>query len=366
MCHPRPPRQPERGAIAVLAAVLLIAVGAFLALSLNVGHLMSVKTQYQAAFDSAALAGAMSLDGTVNGVAAARDDAVTYATRHFLDNTRVAISTSDVTAGYWDATRHRFYGSGESVLIGDTAIVLDPSTTAQYFTAVKVCADTDGGSHNSQRDVWFSPFLHGRSHVVVGATAVGISGGPCTNTGCTLPLAVPSCSLLDGAGNLACGQNITLYFNYGHDKTVALADIIQPSHNTDNNEERTQMQAGASCTNPQVDVGDVVALGNGTDFNSQVEQKMYAPRNIVCSGSPPYRFCPRREVAVVNIGTNCSAPMNQHVTVVGFARLVITGTNSTGNDASITVYLDCTATSPSPTTGCANFGYGSRRHRLVQ
>jgi hypothetical protein len=109
-----------------------------------------------------------------------------------------------------------------------------------------------------------------------------------------------------------------------------------------------------------------VRLGNGSDFNPQVESNMYSPTNIVCTGVPaPYTGCPRREIAVVNIGTNCDVPMNRTVEVVGFARIVILATDSSGLDRSITVSLDCTGES-NASAGCANFGYGAKKLRLVQ
>src|SRR5262249_26143419 len=116
-----------------------------------------------------------------------------------------------------------------------------------------------------------------------------------------------------------------------------------------------------------VRVGDSVALGNGDDFNNSVEANMHWPTNIVCSGaSPPYTGCRRREMAVVNIGTNCDVPMNRESTVVGFVRVVIVGTNPGGVDESLTVYIDCSAVSGTAPAGCATFGFGAKKLRLVQ
>src|SRR5262249_55579757 len=158
-----------------------------------------------------------------------------------------------------------------------------PSTTAQYYNAVRIAAAADGAAgHNAPIPVWFTGFVGGAQTLNLNARAVAVGGGPCSNNGCTLPMVVPSCSLLDGSGNLACGTLVTLHFNYGYGKQVALADVVQPSRSVSNSEERQQMADGAACRNPVVEVGDVVALGNGNDFNSQVEANMYWPTNIVC------------------------------------------------------------------------------------
>jgi len=349
-----------------LAAVVVLLFGGFLALSLNTGHMMNARAQLQGAYDAAALAGAHELDGTVAGVTDAKATAVAYGHLHRLDRVAVGLLASDVLPGHWDSVARAFYTTGDTVHIGDADVTLSPASTAQYYNAVKVTASTDGASgHNQPLAVWFSNFI-GRTTVRVGASGIAVGGGPCTDSGCTLPLALPSCALVDAGGNVACGTTMTLHFNHGYGKDVALASLI-PGFSASNFQERVQMHNGASCVNGTVEVGDDVRLGNGNDFNSQVESNMYFPTNIVCTGVPsPYTGCPRREVAVVNIGTNCSVPMNRTVEVVGFARIVILATDSSGADRSITVYLDCTGASSNASAGCANFGYGAKKLRLVQ
>lgn len=360
----------ERGAIAVLAAIVLLVVGGFMALSLNVGHLMNARTQMQGALDSAALAGARELDGTSGGLTAARNVAVTFGTRHYIDRMAVGMGVSDVTAGYWDKATKSFFTTGQTVTIGDSTVTLDPAATAPYYNAVSARSVTDGvGSHNSQLDVWFGAFLGNIRKTHTGASAVAVGGGPCTDTGCTLPLAVPSCALLDNGGNLACGTTMTLNFNHGHGKDIAFADITQPSGQPNPNTVIDQNHAAQTCTNPTVKVGDTVRLSNGNFFNNHVEDSFYGPdASMVCNAAYPYTNCPRKEVAVVNIGTNCGVPMNQSHSVVGFVQVVITGTQSTpGNARSITVYLDCNGgPSNSGASGCASFGWGSQNLRLVR
>jgi Flp pilus assembly protein TadG len=360
----RPTRAHERGAIAVLAAIMVMLLGAFLALALNTGHKMNTKAQLQQAYDAAVLAGAATFNGTPAGVAQAKLAAIRFATAHNLDKAAVGVSASDVTVGYWDKKTSRFFAEGSSVTIGEAAITLDRDKNPQYFTAVKIGAATDGtGSHNSPMDVWFSSFVGNRATMQVYAGAIGVGGGPCVESGCALPLAIPSCALVDSGGYVLCGTVQTLYFNHGQGKDIALADVTQPSNHVDNAEERQQMAAGAACTNPDVEVNDVIRLGNGNDFNKQVDDAMHAPHNIVCAAAAPYTGCPRRQIPVTN--TDCTAPMNGYSTVVGFAHVVVVDTNPSGRDASISFYIDCSGTSTSE-SGCANFGFGSTKLRLVQ
>src|SRR5262249_30368434 len=151
-----------------------------------------------------------------------------YARHHALDMAAIALNTSDAQAGYWESATKTFFTDGQTVLIGDAYVTLAPSTTAQYYNAVRVAASADAAAgHNAPLGVWCGGFLGGARTMTLGARAVAVGGGPCSNSGCTLPLVVPSCALLDGGGNIACGTVVRLYFNHGHGKDVALADVLQ-------------------------------------------------------------------------------------------------------------------------------------------
>src|SRR3954463_16713347 len=115
-------RQSESGAVAVLAAFVLMTIRAFLALTLNVGHMMNARAQLQAAADAAALAGGRSLNGTAAGQARANISARRYAILHNLDTDAVAVDVNadndaggDVVSGYWDTVTRTFYGNGEQI-----------------------------------------------------------------------------------------------------------------------------------------------------------------------------------------------------------------------------------------------------------
>jgi hypothetical protein len=216
-------------------------------------------------------------------------------------------------------------------------------------------------------EVWFSGFLGNRTTFGTASGAVAISGGACEDdSGCTLPFAIPACALFDNGGSLECGTVMTLNFNHGHGKDVALA-VVDPSnpHNPTPPLVMAGEEKAQSCTNDNVSVGDLVNVQNGSDFNGHVEESLHGPTlDLVCTAAAPYTGCPRRQIPVVDI-TDCSNPMNQARAVVGFTRVVITGTNPSGSDASITVYIDCGGT-PVASMGCTYFGYGERKLRLVQ
>ncbi|HET6151258.1 MAG TPA: pilus assembly protein TadG-related protein, partial [Polyangia bacterium] len=244
-------RDPERGAIAILAALMLMVVGGFLALSLNVGHKMAVKAEMQAAYDAAALAGVRDLNGRSAGMTRARTIAVGYATSHALDKTAVALGTNagnaatgDVVAGYWDGSH--FFSDGDTINIGSTPVTLSRLTTPQYYIALKVQGATDGAvDHNAPIDVFFDAFLL-QSTYRVGTSAVAVGGGPC-NEGCAIPLVIPSCALVDGSGGLRCDQPQGFFAPSTID-TIGLTDLNQnPATNPNTGSVADATSNGTTC-----------------------------------------------------------------------------------------------------------------------
>jgi hypothetical protein len=352
----------QRGAIAILAAIVLIALGGMIALSLNIGHKVSARTELQASFDSGSLAGALSLNGTTAGITKGKSIGMYVAVRHAVDKYAVALNSTDVVPGYWNSTSKTFYSFGQSVTIGDSAVLLDQAATPQYFNAFKIGGGADGQSgHNSSLDVILGGFFGPNGKMAVATSAVAVGGGPCSATGCTLPLAVPAWSLLDAGGAPACDTTITMGFNFGQGKLVAFADIRQSANNPPNFQDiQAQNQLCTTATPVPSSVGDVVHLTNGV-----LPQQAYDSFDpLICTvAAAPYASCPRYQIPVINIG---QTPMNQTQAVVGFASVVLLGQNRVnGNTASITIYIDCAGTSAGP-TGCASFGFNTKKVRLVQ
>ena len=100
----------RRGAIAVLAAILSVFMVGMIAFAVDFGYLSLVRTQLQATADSAALAGA----GTMNTneadmIAAAKN----FATRNKVAGRAAQLTTSDVEPGIWDTTARTFTPSSD-------------------------------------------------------------------------------------------------------------------------------------------------------------------------------------------------------------------------------------------------------------
>lgn len=107
----RSPRRNRRGAIVVLFAVIIVAMLALLALSIDVGFLADARTESQRAADAGALAGAGAL--TVD-VATAEPVAVEFVRQNPICSRVLDAGDIDVEIGQWDRTSRLFAAGGDS------------------------------------------------------------------------------------------------------------------------------------------------------------------------------------------------------------------------------------------------------------
>jgi hypothetical protein len=331
----------------------------FCALAMNAGYKSVAKQDLQNGVDAAAMAGAGTLDGTDTGIFRAPRRASSVARRNKVWTQPFGLNFGDAVPGYWDSVSKTFSGLGDTIHIGNANIVLSLAQP-QYFTAVRVEAEADGfGNHPLVQTVFWTPT--GSTRLTVEGSAVGVGGGPCSDdSGCTLPIVLPSCAMTDNAGNSVCGTVQTIYFNHGQGKDAATANILGGPASDSNL--RTQLSDGAACNNGQVDVGQDVNLSNGDNFNKNDDDRLRSPVNVVCTGVAfPYDSCPHEQLPVAYVA-DCTRPMNGTASTVGFARVVILATNPGGADESFTIYIDCSSRDTSDSSGCAHFGYGAFPH----
>jgi Flp pilus assembly protein TadG len=391
-------RETERGAIAVLAAIVLIAIGGFLALSLNVGHKMNAKAQLQSAMDAAALGGAGDLDGTSTAVTNAHPDAQDFATKHYLDTAAVAVNANlsnsaggDIEVGYWDVRTNRFYREGDSPFIGDFNVTLSHTATPQFLNAVRVSGGADGVSgHNSPLDVFLSSFVGGVSTLNVKASAVAMAGGPCVASRNVVPIEVASCALTNASGDTLCNQDVTLTLD-GPGVTmwnIAFADLTPPANLVDDAEVGAQFVAAWTGASVPIDAfptpGDIDSAITSTagTLTTQGLTVGTGPGNMPAAaidtgafGTTPRAGATRVRMPVVNTGSNtapCTATMHvPTVTPIGFVTVVFRNVNlapGPGLPRTMRVWIDCnqSAVDNSPLAlgraGCANFGYPALRY----
>jgi Flp pilus assembly protein TadG len=187
-------RSDRRGAILVLAAVMVAVLLGIVAFAVDYGHLLKVRTDLQRSADASALAAVQDLirkeDGTQD-VNAARATARTYAGNN-LNNTSFQLPDGDIQIGRYDTNS-----------IYSEVILLNDGT----FDAVRVTARRDG-SANPEVPLFFARIL-GMTEAPVTARATAVlqkaaAMGPGADV---LPFATPK-TLWDG---LSEGDQWTLY-----------------------------------------------------------------------------------------------------------------------------------------------------------
>lgn len=150
---PRHRRADRRGAIVVLAAFLLIVMLGMVAFSVDMGYIVLVKTELQAAADSAALAAGATMSATRTNLEAT---ATHYASLHRAAGQPVQLQSADIQYGVWDQNARTF------------------SPTNQIGNAVRVTARRDSSTGNNH--LFFATVL-GKDSYEIAASAIAL-GNP--------------------------------------------------------------------------------------------------------------------------------------------------------------------------------------------
>ncbi len=327
------PRLQERGATAVVVAILVVAIGGMMALSLNVGHFMSVRNQLQNATDAGALAGAKSLNGTVAKLTEARNMAQDFTERHKTDRQVLEIDLNasndpggDVVLGRWVEATASF------------EMVPNPVATPGQVNAVLVRAGRESARGNAL-DVFFSAFLS-QDEASVTAEAIGVGGGPCTE--CVVPLVFADCLIVQEDDSLACGEE--LVFTSATVDNIGFTNLIpgDGSVNTPGIIDVFNNNCGGG-----VGVGDSIGIGNGNNLNNNVIAAMqaYIERNGTTMKAP-----------IVHPASCPDPQFNQLQPVVGFATFTVLEIQGAPNRM-LRIALDCEPIVEEPQPGgCTFFG----------
>lgn len=346
MCAPSRGGRCQRGAVAVLVALMLAVLLGFLALTMNAGHKVSVRGELQNATDSAALAAARELNGTVEGLAAGRVMAAGYAGLHNTDGSQtVAIDPGDVTYGIWNfdaATFTPITGTGPFQL--------------QSINAVRVQAGREA-TRGNPLPVWISAFLGGRTQMDVRAAAVAVGGGP-RETRCVIPLAFADCKLMDADGNLRCDQQ--LVFKNDFEDNAGLTGLGQGSNTATEKALLEQAASGEGCVN--VSAGDPIDVQNGDNINPLMAGFQALIGRLVSAPVVHPYGCPD------------NPRYNQIYPMIGFVSLRIDYVGHVGKDPNcpggdgpcINVTMKCDQHTNDPEPGGPYYGLGTVTSRLVQ
>jgi hypothetical protein len=272
----RLPRDRQRGAVMVLACLMLLMLGAFFTLAFNLGLLMDSRTQLQAAADSAALAAARSLDGEASGLDAARRAARVNTGEHRAYDQNLQIGDADITFGRWHfKPAECTFGAG-----ADCFEPLDESDP-RAITAVRVGNGRDGvGDHNAPIDLPFTAFIPTEQSSLA-AQAVAVGGGAAAPQ-CALPFAVPECRILDDANHLRCGERMTLTFANANVDGIGFVNLYYPEERNNANPNWVEDEIrGQGCRSDRHSVGDAKLF----DGNALINRVIEALRGVIQRGN---------------------------------------------------------------------------------
>lgn len=253
----------------MFVALAMTGLAGLVALAINVGHLMAVRTELQSAADSAALAGAQELAlnastrrGTVtfNGEAQARQSASDFSAANQSDGVSIELSRgSEVTFG-------EFQGS-----------TFTPTGNTSVVNAIRVSTARGSGSPNSPLDVFAWSLLNSSSSANVSATSIAVVGGRCDLTCPILPFAVENCS-----ARPSCGETVAALLSGDGGASWTTFNTLTPLDNIIHH----------TWTCPQVQVGDSIDVSPPADESDlQAIQNVYAPPSgqryvvpVICRG----------------------------------------------------------------------------------
>ncbi|MGF6933208.1 Flp pilus assembly protein TadG [Paraburkholderia sp. UCT70] len=185
----------QKGAVAIMVALLLLMLLSFAALAIDIGNLMLARTQAQTAADAAALAGAQCLyaqannPGCNNANAANPDwndsqtEAVSFGPNNNVQGAAVQLHPSDVTTGYANVT---------DVAAGVSQATV-PVASGNIVPAVQVTVHKDGTDSNGVVPVYLAQVLNIAS-LKTSATATAVVASPGTaEVGALFPIVMSRC-----------------------------------------------------------------------------------------------------------------------------------------------------------------------------
>lgn len=159
-------RHGQRGAVAVMVAVVMVAFIGLLGIVIDLGNLFIRKTELQNAADAAALAGAKRLDGTAPGITNAVNDAKAMAALNASDFDRTAVVIADANIEF---------ASDPDGPWSDVA-----TAQTQPFNKRFIKVDTTNIGQGT-RPTWFMRAVSA-AHGSTTATAMAVAGAPiCEN-----------------------------------------------------------------------------------------------------------------------------------------------------------------------------------------
>lgn len=332
LAHPGRPTRPPRGATAIVVAILIAVLVLFLALVVDVGHLLSVRGELQNASDAGALAGAKELDGTVDHLAPAVTSGADFAGRHETDG-NVDVVADHVELGHWTRPEEAcsVYGgvqSGHTRTSGywanwkfcridgrDAAAALD-------INAVRVASARATGAEGGGPAPVFFGGMFGKGTADVRSEAVGVAGGPCEQECPRIPLVIRAGCLNGGAG-LECNSSYVIGLSSAVVDTAGWTSL-DPDDPASTPTICDRLSHPPDC---ELTAGMQIRTANGTQLNPPCQDPATGEKPSLCEWFQRL-IGTQAQIPVVEYPGEegiCNLNYNGTARVVGFATFAITG-----------------------------------------
>ncbi|MDP2309782.1 MAG: pilus assembly protein TadG-related protein [Pseudomonadota bacterium] len=319
------------GQSAVLFALSLTALVGFAALAIDVSAARVSRHQLGNAAEAASHAGAAQLDGSIEGMNAARVAALTVAAENRVENTSVLLdanegnaSDGDVVLGYWSA------GAFIS------------STEPSVVTTVRVLAERDDLRST------FAKLAFGADTLSAGDYSIAEAGGPAESP-CPLPISLADCEI--AAVSESCDLNVVLnsdrldngaWARKGGSQANAayIADALDPDVcaaqsetgeilTLNNGSVASGLQRLATAVNNSPDTWDATTMGT-------------QPAAFAQSSIDPYGHVLYGQIMVFHDPGNCaSTKYNGDRAILGYATAVVYDVVATGGSKSLRMRIAC-------------------------
>jgi hypothetical protein len=313
----------------VVVVLTLLVVTGFLVVTINAGHLFSIRGELQNAVDSAALAGALELDGTAGRLPGAVDAATDFASRHRTDSS-IGVVAQHVELGHWTRPGEACsaWGGVESGKTGPNGwqfcrIDGRDATAARDINAVRVTAGrADGAPGGGAAPVYGSAVIGSAPTADVVAEAVAVTGGPCEQACPTAPVVVRA-GCVGRTGELYCGRQYTLGLSAATVDTAGWTNLLYDVR-TVNSKNVCDVLSGDLGPGCELSTGRRIGSSNGNQWSaSNCKDPSDAGVKTLCDWF--YRYVGQEmQIPVVEYEndpdpSSCAGGYEGMATIVGFA-----------------------------------------------
>ncbi len=225
----------REGNIAAIVGLSMVVLLSFAALTIDLGYGRLVQQQLQNASEAGARAGSLRLNGTEEGLTAARTTAAAMAAQNTAGGESVVLADEDITLGVWDSAAGTFTASNDPLVVN----------------TVQVTARID------ELALFLAPAAFARETIPVAGTtrAMAMMQGA-GEVECYIPMALPDCIIeREGVEGI---QDLTIQLN-----PPGVDNVGWGRANGTPSADWARDQWGNCETSGSAEVGDPVGLGNG-------------------------------------------------------------------------------------------------------